>query len=117
MLLPIALCGQRYSFKQYGQDEGLTNLDVHALMQDRAGFLWVATDGGLFRYDGHQFRGYTTAQGLPALQVFAIHQTSDGVIWAGTAEGLAWLDGDVFKKSGNHLRGVISLASDRKSVV
>jgi signal transduction histidine kinase/ligand-binding sensor domain-containing protein/ActR/RegA family two-component response regulator len=112
VLLPLALCGQRYSFKQYGQDEGLSNLDVRALMQDHAGFLWVGTDGGLFRYDGHQFSGYTTAQGLPALQVFAVHQTPDGVIWVGTSEGLASLHGYVFEKSGNDLRGVISLASD-----
>lgn len=114
MLLPLLLPAQRYSFKQYGQDQGLTNLDVHGLIQDRTGFLWVATDGGLFRYDGHQFRAYTTAQGLPALQVYAVHQTADGVIWVATSEGLAWLHGDVFEKPSMPLRGVISLASDTR---
>jgi signal transduction histidine kinase/CheY-like chemotaxis protein/streptogramin lyase len=114
VLLPLLLPAQRYSFKQYGQDQGLTNLDVHGLIQDRTGFLWVATDGGLFRYDGHQFRAYTTAQGLPALQVYAVHQTADGVIWVATSEGLAWLHGDVFEKPSMPLRGVISLASDTR---
>jgi signal transduction histidine kinase/CheY-like chemotaxis protein/streptogramin lyase len=114
VLLPFLLHGQRYSFKQYGQETGLSNLDVHGLFQDRTGFLWVATDGGVFRYDGHQFRAYTTAQGLPALQVFAVHQASDGVIWVGTTEGLAWLHGDVFEKASIPLRGVVSLASDAR---
>ena len=50
-------------FKDYGQDAGLTNLDVYCLMQDSTGFLWMGTDNGLFRYDGRQFRAYTKVQG------------------------------------------------------
>src|SRR5216684_2000725 len=40
---------QRYNFKFYGEDEGLKNLAVQAVLQDRAGFLWAGTDGGLAR--------------------------------------------------------------------
>src|SRR5664279_2115135 len=75
LLLVGAMPGQRYSFKEYGQNEGLTNLDVYCLMQDRTGFLWVGTENGLFRYDGRQFRAYTKAQGLPSVQIEALHQT------------------------------------------
>ncbi|MGD0775481.1 MAG: two-component regulator propeller domain-containing protein [Candidatus Solibacter sp.] len=97
LLLAGAVAGQRYSFKEYGQDAGLPNLDVYCLMQDRTGFLWVGTEDGLFRYDGRQFRAYTKAQGLPSTQIEALHQTADGEIWAGTAQGLARLDGDTFE--------------------
>ena len=97
LLLAAALAGQRYSFKEYGQDAGLTNLDVYCLMQDRTGFLWVGTENGLFRYDGRQFRAYTKAQGLPSVQIEALHQTADGEIWAGTSQGLARLKGDSFE--------------------
>src|ERR1035438_6974298 len=97
LLLAGAMPGQRYSFKVYGQDAGLTNLDVHCLMQDRTGFLWVGTVDGLFRYDGRQFRAYTKAQGLPSVQIEALHQTADGEIWAGTAQGLARLHGETFE--------------------
>src|ERR1017187_8619957 len=86
LLLVGATAGQRYSFKEYGQDAGLTNLDVHCLMQDTTGFLWVGTENGLFRYDGRQFRAYTNAQGLPSVQIAALHQTADGEIWAGTSD-------------------------------
>ena len=113
VILPPA-AAQRYSFKQYGQDEGLNNLDVYCMMQDRAGFLWVATEGGLYRYDGHAFRAYTTAQGLPSAQVTALHQTADGVIWAGTSEGLARLAGDLFEKVPAEMSGVGSILSDSR---
>jgi signal transduction histidine kinase/ligand-binding sensor domain-containing protein/CheY-like chemotaxis protein len=107
--------GQRYSFKEYGQDAGLTNLDVYCLMQDSTGFLWVGTENGLFRYDGRQFRAYTNVQGLPSVQIEALHQTADGEIWAGTSQGLARLKGDTFEtvQSGPGY-GAHAIASDAR---
>jgi signal transduction histidine kinase/ligand-binding sensor domain-containing protein/CheY-like chemotaxis protein len=115
LLLATALSAQRYSFKEYGQDEGLTNLDVYCLMQDRTGFLWVGTENGLFRYDGRQFRAYTKAQGLPSVQIQALHQTADGEIWAGTSQGLARLRGETFEtvRSGPG-NGASAIASDAR---
>jgi signal transduction histidine kinase/ligand-binding sensor domain-containing protein/ActR/RegA family two-component response regulator len=115
LLLAGAVQGQRYSFKEYGQDAGLTNLDVYCLLQDSTGFLWVGTENGLFRYDGRQFRAYTKAQGLPSVQIAALHQTADGEIWAGTPQGLARLNGDKFETvrsgAGN---GALAIASDAR---
>jgi signal transduction histidine kinase/ligand-binding sensor domain-containing protein/CheY-like chemotaxis protein len=91
------MAGQRYSFKEYGQEAGLANLDIYCLMQDRTGFLWVGTENGLFRYDGRQFRAYTREQGLPLAEIEALHQSADGQIWAGTSQGLTRLRGDVFE--------------------
>src|SRR4029077_20085125 len=96
LLFPALLMAQRYSFKLYGEDEGLGNLDVYCLMQDQTGFLWVGTEGGLFRYDGRQFRAYTNKDGLPSAQVRALHESADGVLWVGTREGLARLKGERF---------------------
>src|ERR1017187_925449 len=115
LLLAAALSAQRYSFKEFGQDAGLTNLDVYCLMQDRTGFLWVGTENGLFRYDGRQFRAYTKAQGLPSVQIEALHQTADGEIWAGTSQGLARLKGDSFEtvRAGPG-KGAHAIASDAR---
>ena len=96
-LLAGLLSAQRYSFKDYGQDDGLANLDVYCLMQDRAGFLWVGTENGLFRYDGHRFRVYGKRHGLPSSQIMALHQTANGEIWVGTYQGLARLRGESFE--------------------
>lgn len=51
------------SLERYGLDEGLSQLSVTALQADDQGFLWVATQDGLNRFDGHGFRTYR-AEGL-----------------------------------------------------
>ena len=88
-----SLGAQQQRFQQYGTAEGLANLDVHALLQDRDGFLWVGTDNGLFRYDGARCGAYGHGQGLPSTEVHAIGQFSQSAnLWVATSEGLARFD-------------------------
>ena len=54
--LPVSVKAQEYSFRYYGQEDGLTSLAVKVLYQDRTGFLWAGTENGLFRYDGLWFQ-------------------------------------------------------------
>ena len=100
--LAMALCcptavAQRYAFKTYSQSEGLTNMAVHCLLQDREGFLWAGTDNGLFRYDGRAFHSYSVKQGLPGATVLAVAESPDGVLWAATQGGLARRNGERFE--------------------
>jgi signal transduction histidine kinase/ligand-binding sensor domain-containing protein/CheY-like chemotaxis protein len=88
---------QRYSFKQYTQDSGLTNVAVNTINQDQAGFLWVATDNGLFRYLGRRFERFGRDAGLPRDDVTALAIGHDGTLWAGTPGGIAYLSGDRFR--------------------
>jgi len=112
-LLASGLYAQRYSFKRYDQESGLPSQSVRCLLQDRAGFLWVGTDNGLFRYDGHRFRGFTTDDGLPASQIQAIDQTGDGTLWVATLSGLARLNGERFEIVDiSPGRGASAVASD-----
>lgn len=46
------------SLEMYGLDEGLSQLTVSAMSGDDQGFLWVGTQDGLNRFDGHRFRAY-----------------------------------------------------------
>src|SRR5580692_5736204 len=80
---------QRYNFKFYGEEEGLKNLAVQAVLQDRAGFLWVGTQDGLYRYDGNHFTAFTTRDGLPGTRIEALHESADGSLWVSTDRGLA----------------------------
>ncbi len=84
-----AAFAQRYTFKFYGDDEGLKNLAVQAVLQDRAGFLWAGTQNGLYRYDGNHFTAYSTADGLPGARVESLYESGDGTLWVGTDGGLA----------------------------
>ena len=95
--LPGALLAQRYSFKHYGQEEGLGNLVIRCLAQDRVGFLWVGTQNGLYRYDGWRFRRYDRNDGLPSTRVESLHESSDGTLWVGTRAGLARRVGERFQ--------------------
>jgi len=76
LIVLCALClfermawAQRYNFKFYGEEEGLKNLAVQAVLQDRAGFLWAGTQDGLYRYDGNRFRAFTSRDGLPGTRI------------------------------------------------
>ncbi len=66
--------------------------EVHCLLQDHTGFLWVGTVGGLFRYDGAQFIGFH-AEDPGANSIEALAETPDGTLWAGTKNGLARVRG------------------------
>lgn len=83
------LFAQRYSFKFYGEDEGLTNLATQVLLQDHLGFVWVGTQNGLFRYDGRRFVVFDKTHGLPSSRIESLHESGDGSLWVGTRVGLA----------------------------
>src|SRR6202051_3851805 len=91
------LYGQRYNFKFYGEEEGLQSLAVQIVLQDRAGFLWVGTQNGLFRYDGSRFVGFGKAEGLPGARIESLHESIDGTLWVGTRVGLARRKGEQFE--------------------
>ncbi|HXC16637.1 MAG TPA: diguanylate cyclase [Holophagaceae bacterium] len=85
-----------YGFKSYGGDQGLTTLAVSVMTQDEAGFLWVGTEDGLFRYDGESFHRFGTQDGLPDTNIAALAPAADGSLWVLTKAGLARFAGGRF---------------------
>src|ERR1700683_3835159 len=69
--------------------DGLPENIVQALAQDRTGYLWVGTTGGLARFDGARFSPPNdgTTQTLSVNSVFCLLVSHDGTIWAGTEGG------------------------------
>ncbi|MBO9616287.1 MAG: hypothetical protein J7619_26570 [Dyadobacter sp.] len=45
----------KHSVRHYTSDNGLPQNSVRAIMQDHDGFVWLATDMGLVRFDGQSF--------------------------------------------------------------
>ena len=115
VVIPSAFA-QRQIFKFYGQEQGLGNLATESLFQDRTGHLWIATQNGLFRYDGGSFTQFGEAAGLPSSSVDAIAELPDGELWVATARGLARYRGSRFEplKLAPEVRssGRFGLASD-----
>ncbi len=89
LVVGLPLIAQRHRFRYYSHGDGLKDTEVHCLLQDHIGFIWVGTANGLFRYDGARF----TAFGVPGVGevVQALAETPDGTLWAGTNGGLAQL--------------------------
>src|SRR5450755_2803690 len=97
VMLPTWLGAQRYNFKYYAHGDGLGDMEVHSLLQDRIGFIWIGTASGLYRYDGRQFRGYSQPEGLPDGSIEALHETADGTLLVGTQKGIARREGERFQ--------------------
>ena len=65
----------RFQFHTYGNEEGLSDLSVECVIQDRLGFLWAGTDDGLFRFDGKRLEKFGAEQGLPQTRVYQLYET------------------------------------------
>lgn len=85
----MGLTGLGYSqrpylgFERFGTEDGLSNGYIHCVFQDRDGFLWIGTDGGLNRYDGYEFIHFNKND-----SVQCIAQDSNGLIWIGHEDGI-----------------------------
>mgnify|MGYP001576088612 FL=1 len=66
----------------YTTKEGLSSNSVYRTTIDRRGFLWIATENGLARFDGRKFETYTTAKGLTDNEIIDLLIDSSGTIWA-----------------------------------
>ena len=52
----LAHAGEERTLDHYSPDDGLSQNTVTALVDDDQGFLWVGTQDGLNRFDGHRFQ-------------------------------------------------------------
>jgi signal transduction histidine kinase/ligand-binding sensor domain-containing protein len=104
-LLAGLLCGAAQSAalppghvpaRSYGPAQGLPDASIRALLQDRSGFIWVAAEDSLYRYDSHRFQAWT-AEGGRNLTATVLHEDAAGTLWAGTRAGLYRWNGDGFR--------------------
>ncbi|MCC6279079.1 MAG: histidine kinase [Saprospiraceae bacterium] len=72
----------------FGTKDGLPHNAVHALCQDRNGYLWVGTAAGLSRYNGYRFEHYLQADQQRIGHVNSLFETPEGVLWIGAETGM-----------------------------
>ena len=98
LLFPAASQGQRHHLAVYSVEQGLAQSQVRALLQDRKGYLWIATGGGgVSRFDGQSFTAFNKAAGLAHNIVYSILEDRRGNIWMGTGAGVSRFDGESFR--------------------
>ena len=73
----------------WGLREGLPQLSVQGVAQTPDGYLWVATEEGLVRFDGVRFTVFDEGNtpGLRSRNIEALTVGADGALWIGTVGG------------------------------
>ncbi len=75
-------------FENVGNNDSVPSGVVTALAQDASGFLWIATQSGLVRYDGYRLRSFLNARDNPHSlagdYVQALLPLADGRVFVGT---------------------------------
>ncbi|MEI7677060.1 MAG: two-component regulator propeller domain-containing protein [Bacteroidales bacterium] len=61
-----------YAFRYYTTRDGLVQMQVLCAFQDRDGYMWFGTKGGVSRYDGISFKNYTHEDGIPVGEIHNI---------------------------------------------
>lgn len=84
---------------------GLTHFTIHhfSFEKDEKGgirYVWIATSGGLYRYDGYSTERFGKEQGLPSDVIRCALVTSKGQLWLGTPQGAGIFDGKRFSTAG-----------------
>lgn len=113
LLIAAGAGAQRYVFQAYRQPEGLKNLSVNTMTIDPKGFLWVATENGVFRFLGSGFERFGTEQGIAEIDVRSLVVDTDGSVWAGTEGNVYRWDGHRFQAAGTtpiHVQNEFSMA-------
>lgn len=73
------------NFHRISVEQGLSQSTIYAMMQDRFGFVWVATQDGLNRFDGANFTVFRSQPGgLPESFIYSLAEDAVGNIWIAT---------------------------------
>ena len=79
-----------FPFVRVGSD-GLGEVSAWQMAQDSVGYIWIAADTGVYRFDGRHATRQSLAEGLPAPYVTQIAIGRGDTVWCVTSRGLARL--------------------------
>ncbi|WP_232364968.1 ligand-binding sensor domain-containing protein [Salinimonas marina] len=80
-------------FKELTLRDGLSDLTVLDIAEDKDGYIWIATLNGLNRYSGYEIKQYLASEddefSIPSNRITSLYVDSWGVLWVGTTSGIA----------------------------
>ncbi len=91
LLKIVAVSAQGIQFERIGLEDGLSQISVLAITQDKYGAVWLGTRNGLNRYDGKQITAFTSAQSGNSLSENQIRKLDarDSLIWISTPNSIS----------------------------
>jgi len=110
----------QYAHTSWKIREGFAAGTIHEIVQTPDGYLWLATESGLLRFDGVRTVNWQPPPGesLPSNDIRGLIAARDGTLWLGTAKGLAsWKDGKLTQYPDLAGRDVGTLFEDHEGTV
>ena len=87
-----AQVSERMHFERFRVEHGLPSNWIRDITQDKHGYLWVATEAGLSRYDGYSFKTFNHVRGdsttLSSDNLSDLFTDNNGVIWIAASNAL-----------------------------
>ncbi len=90
------------------------------VMQTTDGYIWIATNSGLLRFDGVKFSSWSppAGQSLRSQGISVLLGTQDGSLWIGTYSGLSrYKDGNLFNYAIDSLAGITEILEDHSRTI
>lgn len=85
-------------FKNFTADHGMPSNEVYHIIQDSIGYIWLATDNGISRYDGYSFKNFGIEDGLVETTIHEIYIDHKGRYWFISNSGrLAYMENGIIK--------------------
>ncbi|MFD2790721.1 ligand-binding sensor domain-containing protein [Arenibacter antarcticus] len=82
---------KRYNFAHYTEESGLNSYQVNATVQDDDGYIWIATNEGLQRYDGLRYKSFghvhNDSTSIPSKSILQLLIDKNKNLWILTREG------------------------------
>ena len=76
---------ENYNFKSITVNDNLSHSDVNTIVQDLDGYLWIATNNGLNRYDGYEIKTFKSSvddtTSLPGNRIRHMVVDDEGYMW------------------------------------
>lgn len=106
------------SFSAYGPQVYVPYSSINCMMEDHYGLMWIATENGLYRFNGYEYILYEQENSLPNNNVRKMLEDSKGRMWICTDNGIAYYDRehDRFEKvktSGLTSKNILNMREDK----
>lgn len=120
LALEPSLDVSQYAHTAWTYHDGPLQGAVYAITQTPDGYLWLATQSGVLRFDGLRAAPLPLPPGqqLPSTAVGALLAARDGTLWIGTLDGLvSWKKGRLSEYPALARHSVLALLQDRAGTV
>lgn len=105
LITSYPVVGQTPPYIHFRGGEDIPSSETYHVIQDRQGYIWIATTNGVSRFDGYEFKNFGEKEGLPDNVILEIYEDYKGRIWFVSYSGLLsyYYNGKIFPYKYNYL--------------